>query len=66
MEHTNESQAPGASYSYSERRYGSFARSIAVPAGLKGAEIKATFDGLFKVDIPKQGKETAATKITIS
>ena len=35
-------------------------------SGLKEAEIKATFDGLFKVDIPKQGKETAATKITIS
>ena len=65
--HVKESQGEGSSYKIQERSYGSFARSIAVPPGLKESEIKATLEeGLLKVTMPKRAKDSEAKKITIA
>ena len=65
--HVTESQSDDSSYKIQERSYGSFARSIAVPPGLKESEIKATLEeGLLKVTMPKRAKDSEAKKITIS
>ncbi len=42
----------------SERRYGSFSRSISLPEGIKQDEIKASFkNGVLKIDIEKTEAE---------
>ncbi|MBN2042073.1 MAG: Hsp20/alpha crystallin family protein [Spirochaetes bacterium] len=51
---------------YSERTYGSFHRSIALPKGINTEKIKASYKkGVLKIDIPKEGAEEPK-KITIS
>ena len=41
-------------YIFSERKFGSFSRSITLPDGVKGEKIKANFKkGVLKVEIPK-------------
>ena len=50
-----------------ERSYGSFARSIEVPAGVKSDQVKATFkDGVLEIRLPKAEeakKKTVTVKI---
>ena len=42
-------------YTYSERKWRAFARSINLPVKIKAAEIKATLkDGLLCVHLPKE------------
>jgi HSP20 family protein len=45
-------------YIFSERRYGSFYRSIKLPEGIKTDNIDASFKkGVLKINIPKEGAE---------
>lgn len=49
-----------------ERAYGAFARTMALPAGVKAGEITASFtDGVLEVRVPK-AEQATPRKITIS
>lgn len=51
----------------SEFRYGSFARSVRLPAGASAADVKATYaDGILEVRIPIDSAEAEARKIPIA
>ena len=51
----------------SEFRYGSFVRSIVLPAGASDDDVKATFaDGILEVRIPVNGAKAQAKTIPIS
>lgn len=53
-------------YVISERHYGSFSRSIALPEGVKADKIKAEFKkGILKIEIPKD-ETVQPKKITIN
>jgi len=50
----------------SELRYGSFSRTIALPAGTKESDIKATYkDGLLEVRFPIEDREQTTSAIPI-
>ena len=50
---------------FSERKFGSFSRSIAIPEGIKTDEIKANFKkGILNINIPKE-KSVKPKKIQI-
>lgn len=52
-EHEAEHEEEGQRFIRRERRYGSFSRSLALPAGVDPKEIKAhTHDGLLEVTVP--------------
>jgi HSP20 family protein len=52
-EHTEESEEKKESYMRRERRYGSFSRSMSLPAGVKADDIESTTkDGVLEVQIP--------------
>ncbi|CAL1697841.1 unnamed protein product [Somion occarium] len=54
-------------YAVRERRYGRFSRSIPLPQGIKGEDVKASLDnGILTVTFPKTTPEQAPKKITIS
>lgn len=56
----------GQRYHIRERRYGSFARSVRLPEGIKGDEISADYDnGVLKIHIPK-AEETKPKRIEVS
>ncbi len=49
-------------YMLTERRFGSFERSIALPEGIKAEDIKATFkNGVLSVEIPKSEQSKPQT-----
>jgi HSP20 family protein len=51
----------------SEFRYGSFARSVRLPAGASTSDVKATYtDGILEVRIPMDTAEAEAHKIPIA
>ena len=51
----------------SEFRYGSFSRSVRLPAGAGEEDVKATYtDGILEVRIPIDEKSNGARKIPIS
>ena len=53
-EKRQEREEKGESYHRIERRFGSFARSIALPAEVKAEEIDAYYkDGVLRLEIPK-------------
>ena len=54
-------------YHYSERKFGSFSRSITLPEGIKTDQIDATFKkGVLKIEIPKdESKKPNKIKIEI-
>jgi len=53
-------------YIYTERKFGSFYRSIDLPEGVKADKIKATFKkGVLSIDIPKD-EEAKPKKIAIT
>eukprot|EP01125_Pyxidicula_operculata_P006472 TRINITY_DN2241_c0_g1_i1.p1 TRINITY_DN2241_c0_g1~~TRINITY_DN2241_c0_g1_i1.p1 ORF type:complete len:125 (-),score=34.36 TRINITY_DN2241_c0_g1_i1:160-534(-) len=53
-----EKEDKSKSYTRIERSYGSFSRSVAIPAGVDTSQVKATFvDGVLKVTIPKPKSE---------
>jgi HSP20 family protein len=52
-EHEEEKEEKGKEYVRRERRYGSFSRSVTLPAGVKAEDIKATTrDGVLELVIP--------------
>ncbi|KAF7796910.1 hypothetical protein EIP86_008095 [Pleurotus ostreatoroseus] len=54
-------------YAVRERRYGKFSRSIPLPKGVKGEEIKAAMEnGVLSVTFPKTTPEQTPKKITIA
>ena len=65
-EHQESKEEKGKQYMRRERRYGSFARSIALPAGVDPKKIKAkTHDGVVDVTVPlPKDTKKAAVKIT--
>ncbi|GAA94367.1 hypothetical protein E5Q_01018 [Mixia osmundae IAM 14324] len=61
------SEQDKGSYKVSERRRGSFQRSLRVPQGLKSDEITAKFDnGILTITFPKKPVDTQAKTISIS
>jgi len=54
-------------YIFSERKFGSFSRSISLPEGIKTDKIKATFKkGVLNIDIPKdEAKEPKKIAIEV-
>ena len=65
-EHEESTEAKDKQYVRRERRYGSFARSMALPAGIDAKHIKAiTKDGVVEVTIPLP-KEAKQEKVTIT
>jgi HSP20 family protein len=51
----------------SEFRYGSFTRSVQLPAGASEADVKATFaNGILEVRVPVDGEKAEAKKIAIT
>jgi HSP20 family protein len=52
-EHTEESEEKQGDYMRRERRFGSFSRSMTLPAGVKAEDIRSTTaDGVLEVTIP--------------
>ena len=65
-EKKNEKETKKENYHRIERSYGSFHRSIGLPAGVKGGEAKATCkDGVLKVTIPK-AEEAKPKQVTVN
>jgi HSP20 family protein len=65
-EHEEEKEEKDKRYLRHERRYGSFRRSLALPAGVEAKEIKATtHDGIVEVTIPLP-KEVKKEKVQIT
>ncbi len=63
-EHQESKEEKDKNYVRRERRYGSFCRSMALPAGVDATKIKATtHDGVVEVTIPlpKEAKKEAVT-----
>lgn len=51
----------------SELQYGSFVRTIALPAGATDADVKASYtDGVLEVKIPLNGAQAKTKKVAIS
>ena len=60
-EKRTEQERKDKSYAITERSYGAFSRSIALPAGIDPATIKATVSkGVLKVVVPKPASAKAA------
>jgi len=56
-----------AKVTHMERSFGSFTRSLQVPAGIKPEEVKARMEnGVLKVELPAKPKQPEQAKITIS
>ncbi|KAF8634194.1 hypothetical protein AX15_001009 [Amanita polypyramis BW_CC] len=54
-------------YAVRERRYGNFFRTLQLPQGVKGDQVKAKMeDGILTVTFPKTTPETAPKKIIIA
>lgn len=52
-EHSEEKEDKGDDYMRRERRFGSFSRSMALPAGVNAEEISATTeDGVLELSVP--------------
>lgn len=65
-EHTETKEEKDKHYVRRERRYGSFSRTMALPAGVDPKKIKAqTHDGVVEVTIPLP-KEATKEKVTIT
>lgn len=64
-ERKEEKEEKKEDYYYSERRYGAFARTLMLPAGVEADKVKATFaKGVLEVHLPKV-KEAKGRKIEI-
>ncbi|HZU78812.1 MAG TPA: Hsp20/alpha crystallin family protein [Acidimicrobiales bacterium] len=52
---------------HSEFRYGSFERSLALPAGTKEEEVKASYtNGILEVRVPLGEAKTSSTKVPVT
>jgi HSP20 family protein len=65
--HEEAKEKKGKHYLRQERRYGSFSRSIALPAGVDAGRISAqTHDGVLEVKVPLPEGEGEHEKVTIT
>ncbi len=65
--HEEAKETKGKHYLRQERRYGSFSRSIALPAGVDADKISAqTHDGVLEVKVPLPEEKGEHKKVTIS
>ncbi len=66
-ERREEKEVKGRHSNRSEFRYGSFSRSVSLPAGATEDDIKATYtDGILEVRVPIDGEKAEAKKIAIT
>lgn len=67
-EKRDERKESGESYVFTERRFGSFERSFALPANVEADNIDATFDkGVLTVKLPcKSGSDRQARRIKVT
>ncbi|MBM4054614.1 MAG: Hsp20/alpha crystallin family protein [Planctomycetes bacterium] len=67
-EKKGEKEEKGKNYHFIERRYGSFARSVSLPASVKYEQTKAEYkNGILVITLPKQEKEEAKKiQVTVS
>ena len=66
-ERREEKEERGRRRHRSEFRYGSFSRSVPLPAGATDEDVKATFaNGILEVRVPVNGAKPEAKKIPIS
>lgn len=64
-ERKEEKEEKKEDYYYSERTYGSFSRTVMLPAGVEADKVKATFKkGVLEIHLPK-AKEAKGKKIDI-
>jgi len=64
-ERKEEKEEKKEDYYYAERRYGAFARSLTLPAGVEADKVKATFKkGVLEVHLPR-AKEAKGKKIEV-
>lgn len=62
-EKKQEKEEKNKDYAYTEIKYGSFQRSIAVPKSIKPEDIKATYEkGLLEIILPKVEEQKPSTK----
>ncbi len=53
-ERTEKQETKGKGYFYSERSFGSFSRSLELPAGIDPNKVKAAYkDGVLEIEVPK-------------
>jgi len=65
-EKKEEREQKGKNYYRMERSYGSFERSIPLPAGVDGSKVDATFkQGVLTITLPKVASKKESKKITI-
>jgi HSP20 family protein len=67
VERRENKEEKGNRYRHSEFRYGSFSRSLTLPAGATEDDVKATFEnGILEVRIPVDGEKAETKKIKIT
>jgi HSP20 family protein len=65
--HEEAKEEKGKHYLRHERRFGSFSRSIALPAGVDASKISAeTHDGVLEVKVPLPEEKAEHKKVTIT
>jgi HSP20 family protein len=65
--HEEEKEEKGKHFLRHERRFGSFSRSIALPAGVDASKISAqTHDGVLEVKVPLPDQQGEHKKVTIT
>jgi HSP20 family protein len=67
IQREKESRHEGARHYRSEFQYGSFVRTLALPAGATDKDVKARYvDGVLEVRIPMNGKHAESKKVTVT
>jgi HSP20 family protein len=67
VQRKKESKHEGARHYRSEFQYGSFVRTLALPAGATNKDVKAQYtDGVLEVRIPMNGKQAESKKVTVT
>ena len=65
-EKKSERETQGKNYAYAERSYGSFQRSISLPARVQEEDAQAKFDkGVLTITLPKTAPAQSPTKIEV-
>jgi HSP20 family protein len=66
VQRKKETKHEGKRHYRSEFQYGSFVRTVALPAGCSDSDVKAEYvDGVLEVRIPMSSKESKSKKISI-
>lgn len=67
VQRQKESRHEDARHYRSEFQYGSFVRTLALPAGATDKDVKARYvDGVLEVRIPMNGKQAESKKVTVT